>query len=640
LAASWRSYEIRPEQTTMALAVARALDEGRLAVIEAGTGTGKTLAYLLPALLSGKKTIVSTGLKNLQDQIFYKDLVFIKRHFGDGFRPVLVKGRENYLCRRKLLTLVGKPDLLRGEEKKAAVAELVEWSDSTRSGELSELPSHLGEHFGGQGRLASPAETCRGPKCRFYEDCFWAKNRREAHAADLVLVNHHLFMADLAFRSHGRGVLPDWEAAIFDEAHLLENVATEWFGRRLETWRLRRLGRELVEAVEGDPEFASLTEQALFFDNQQDLLATFFERGEGEALLYPPGGADNQRIKDALLSLAELAASFNGAFSILGGEDDDKDDPRADLFGLLSARLRDTADAASFLAEASDPNYVYQVDKIRRQERDFQSDTLAALPIRVGNLLGAKLLETQKPVVLTSATLSVGGDFAFLKQRLGLGQDALTLTLPSPYDYRGRTLLYVPSRLPAPNQPGFTEGFLAEAEKILRWSQGRALLLFTSYRMLKIAADAFRGRLPWTVLVQGQASRTTLLNQFASDVHSVLLGAQSFWQGVDVPGESLSTVIIDRLPFPRPHTPLVDARCDLIDAEGGRSFMDYMVPEMTLGLRQGLGRLLRAATDKGLLAVMDSRLHTSRYKNVVFQSLPPAPLTTELNQVAEFLKTI
>jgi len=614
LARLWPAFEPRPGQLAMALEVGRAFQEDDFALVEAGTGTGKTLAYLLPALLSGKKTVVSTGLKNLQDQIFEKDLPFIRRFFGEGFRSARLKGRENYLCLHFLKRALAQMSLWPTLEA-ADLKQVAEAVPGAAGGDRAEF-TFLSENSGLWAEISAPAERCLGQRCPEFKDCFLWRARREAAAADLVLVNHHLFMADLAVRAGGFGeVLPAWEAAVFDEAHLLEEAATSFFGRSISSGALAALSRDLGRVAAGPAK-----PLAEIFSRQAEALGQSFCQESKE--LWAEGDSENEPFRDFLLNFHHDALALAHLLKAQDGAD-----PAA-----LAVRLETVAADLLFLGEAQDREFVYQA------ERQGRRLTLSALPLKVSRHLAETLLNTGRTLVFTSATLSAGGDFSYFKDRLGLWPEIEGLVVDSPFDYQGRTLAYIPAHLPDPRAPDFPEAMAEEVEKLLILSRGRALVLFTSYKNMTYAAGHLSGRLPWPLLVQGQMGRAAILDEFTRRTDSVLLATHSFWQGVDVPGESLSAVIIEKLPFPRPDQPLVKARCALLSEEGRRPFWDYSIPAAALTLKQGLGRLLRQSRDQGLLAILDSRLLKSNYGPKLLKSLPPAPRTSNLAEVAEFFK--
>ncbi|UQZ88670.1 hypothetical protein C4J81_05410 [Deltaproteobacteria bacterium Smac51] len=627
LAKAWSGYEPRPGQLTMANEVARAFTEDDFCLIEAGTGTGKTLAYLLPALMSGKKTIVSTGLKNLQDQIFDKDLPFIREFFGDNFKAARLKGRENYLCLYFLKKALSQAGLFPDEDEEA-LKEVAAWAPRTKHGDRAEFP-FLEETGKLWAEISAPADRCLGQKCPDFSDCYLWRARREAAAADLVLVNHHLFMADLAVRAGGFGeVLPDWEAAVFDEAHLMEEAATSYFGRSVSSWGLMVLKRELervtlLPAFYGD---SSLADLAAVFGRQADAFGMNFYRREGERELWQEGDPEAGPFCDFLTNFHHDAAALAARFKPLIRDNEEA----APLF----SRLTETAANLLFMAQGSDREYVYQV------ERSGRRLTISAFPIRVSRQLAEGLINTGRTLVFTSATLSSAGDFSYFKERIGLWPEVNGLTIESPFDYTSRTLAYLPTHLPMPSDARFPDAAALEIEKIINHSRGRALVLFTSYKNMNHVADYLRGRIKWPLLVQGQRGRGAILDEFKNTTSSVLLATHSFWQGVDVPGESLTSVIIEKLPFPRPDRPLVKARSQLMEEEGRDSFMEYYIPEAALTLKQGLGRLMRSSRDQGLLAILDVRLMKKGYGKKILKTLPPSKVTSDLTTVADFLKNI
>lgn len=625
LANSWRGYEPRPGQLTMALEVARAFQEDDFGLIEAGTGTGKTLAYLLPALMSGKKTIVSTGLKNLQDQIYDKDLPFIREFFGANFRAARLKGRENYLCPFFLKKTLAQGSLFEDLDK-ALLKEVADWAPQTRHGDRAEFP-FLPEGGRLWSEVSAPADRCLGQRCPDFGDCFLWRARREAAAADLVLVNHHLFMADLAVRAGGFGeVLPQWEAAVFDEAHLLEEAATSYFGRTLNSVALLGLKRDLDRAIiqVNLTTGARLQPLAQVFGNQAEALGLNFYRQPGEWEL----GLDNDR---ELGPLREYLFNFHHDTLALAERLKAPARENEELAPLLS-RVLEAAGTMLFLAEGQNREYVYQA------ERQGRRLTLSALPIKVARQLSEGLWSQGRTLVFTSATLSAGGDFSFFKERLGLWPEIKGLSIESPFDYQNRTLTYLPLTLPQPSAPNFIEAAASEIEKLLDLSRGRALVLFTSHRNMNYVADHLRPRVKWPLLRQGDMGRAAILEEFKHQTSSVLLATHSFWQGVDVPGESLSAVIIEKLPFPRPDRPLIRARSRLMEEEGRDPFIDYYLPEAALTLKQGLGRLMRQSLDQGLLAVLDVRLSKKGYGKKLLKTLPPGRKTSDLAEVADFFK--
>jgi len=624
LAKAWASYEHRPGQIHMAEEAARAFAQNDAAVIEAGTGTGKTLAYLLPALLSGKKTVVSTGTKNLQEQIFDKDIPFIQRHLGRNFKAACLKGRENYLCLYRFNTFLREPTF-------AAAAEAVfwdnlkEWAEQTATGDRAELAA-LPENFLAWSDLSAPGDRCLGGKCPEWDDCFLQRARRAAAAADLVVVNHHLFMADLAVRGEGYGeVIPDYEAVIFDEAHLLEDVAAQHFGLAVSSWRLSDLRHDAQKVLASAGRLPPALGRALTaLGHQADVLAAeFFPKAE-EVELW----TSDDPVMDRLRRFGgEILAGLDSLAGLLEGAASDEEE-----IEVLAARARLISRELNFILEGADRKFVYWA------ERRGRGLFLRASPIDVAAYLHKYLYRRGLPLVFTSATLAAENSFRFFKQRLGLFEEVEGLIVDSPFDYQEQTLLYVPPRLLSPRSPGYLPVLAEEIKRLLTFSQGRAFVLFTSYRNLNFVSQALSGRLPWPCLIQGQAPRTVLLERFRRETASVLLATQSFWQGVDVPGQSLSAVIIDKLPFPPPDRPLIKARAEKIREEGGDPFLDFHLPGAIITLKQGLGRLIRTRTDYGLLAVLDSRLVSKGYGRKVLASLPPGRLTHELSEVESFFQ--
>jgi len=626
LAQAWPGYEHRPEQLRMAEEVARAFGQDDIALVEAGTGTGKTLAYLIPALLSGKKTVVSTGTKNLQDQIFDKDIPFIREHLGQGFRAACLKGRENYLCLYRYKAFSREPTF-------AVVHEAVfwdalqKWAGTTSTGDRAEL-TKLPEDFAAWSDLSAGGDRCLGHKCPEFKDCFIQRARRRAAAADLVVVNHHLFMADLAVRDQGYGeVIPEYGAVIFDEAHQFESVATQHFGLAVSSWRLAELRsdaqRALVKAGRVDP---GLGQALTVLGHQADVLARRFFSQAGEIELW---GADDPVMDElrsfggkALAGLDDLAARLETAAR--GDEE----------IEALAVRARLISRELGFILEGTDSKFVYWA------ERRGRGVFLRASPIDVAPFLEERLYSQGLTLVFTSATLAAERSFNYFKKRLGLFAEIEGLVLDSPFDYNSQTILYVPKNLPYPGNAGFLQALAGEIERLLRLSRGRAFVLFTSYRNMNFAAERLEDSLPWPCLIQGQAPRSALLERFRQETGSVLLATHSFWQGVDVPGESLSAVIIDKLPFPPPDRPLIKARAERLREQGQNPFQAYHIPEAIITLKQGLGRLIRAKTDQGLLAVLDSRLVTKAYGRKFLASLPQTRLTHDPAMVEKFFKAL
>lgn len=589
-------------------------------LMEAGTGTGKTLAYLLPALLSQKKTIISTGTKNLQEQIFHKDIPFIRDRLGVDVRAAYLKGRENYLCLYYYQAFIREPFFTDPDEA-LYFDRLRDWAQTTETGDRAELID-FPEEFLAWTDLSAPHDRCLGTKCPEYPDCFLQKARRKAAASQLVVVNHHLFMADLSVRARGHSeVIPDYEAVVFDEAHQLEDVATQYFGLNVSTWRLQRLRRDVERGLSQARRLTPQIALALTaVGHQTDALARLAPETDETALW----GEDDSlmELRQAARRLEELLGGLHARLSEAADEDDELES--------LANRAQAVTEELGFIIEADDSDYVYWAESRGR------GMFLRASPIDVAPFLQDHLYARALPLVFTSATLAAGGSFDYFKERMGLLDEIEGQIVESPFDYARNTLLYVPKGFPVPNNPQYLERLTDEVERLLNISRGRAFVLFTSYRNLNHVSQALRDRLPWPLLIQGEAPRTALLDRFRQDTHSVLMATHSFWQGVDVPGESLSAVIIDKLPFPRPDRPLIQARNQRLKEQGQDPFLSYSVPDAIITLKQGLGRLIRSRTDRGLLAVLDVRLASRGYGKKFIQSLPPSPLTHNMEDLERF----
>jgi len=625
-------YEDRAEQRAMSEAVARALDDARPLIVEAGTGTGKTLAYLVPALLSGKRVVVSTGTRTLQDQIARHDVPLLRSILPRPFEAVVLKGVGNYACRRKLAEAASVP------APDVSVAALVDWAEHTETGDRAEV-EWLAESAPLWAEVTTTPDARIGPRCPHFERCFITQARRRAEQAQLVLVNHHLYFADRSLRAAypGAKVLPDHDAVIFDEAHQLEDVATEHFGARVSTAKVGDLirdahvvlarmplwtGRASIDVIQ-TVERASL---ALFAALRTALVAS--DSGDGRVIL-PPGlfeHPDRQaawfRLDTALEDLARAAEGESEP------SPDEEDDPaagsRAALAGL-ARRARGVRDDLATIAEQRQKSHVYWGET--RPTGTF----LSASPIDVAELVRRHVIASGPVPVFTSATLAAGGALAYTRQRLGL-DDAEELIVDSPFDYATQAMLYVPRDLP-PVADGFSPAAAERVSELLAITQGRAFLLFTSHRALR-EAHARLAALPYPRLVQGDMPRAALIERFRSTPSAVLLGTASFWEGVDVPGDALSIVIIDKLPF-APHTdPLVAARMQARAELGEDPFQSIQLPAAAIALKQGFGRLIRRRDDRGIVAILDGRIVTRTYGRVFLDTLPAKlPRTSAIEQV-------
>jgi ATP-dependent DNA helicase DinG len=625
-------FEPRPGQLEMALAVARVMAGGGVLLAEAGTGTGKTLAYLVPAILSRQRILVSTGTKNLQEQIYLKDLPVLRQALDVPFSATYMKGRNNYLCLQRFESLRRDPAarVMFGE----LLGTLERWARDTGTGDRAEV-AELPDDQPLWNEIAATSETCLGSECPHDEECFITRMRQRAAASDLVIVNHHLLCADAAVRQSDYGeVIPDCSYAILDEAHQLEEVATQYFGSSVSTYRLEELARDGDRLLGGrqvdDPD----GECRRAIDRVRDRSLSFFLallKGRRQARTADAFPAGDERIRvtsgwlaDAYqpgLLLIEALDAFEATVALLRSDSED-----VQAVGRRAGEIRDQL---RFLLRASDPDFVYFVEVRGR------GVFLRAAPIDVSRIVRELLLDRMQATVLTSATLAVGGSFAYVRARLGI-RDAREVRLPSEFDYARQAILYLPRRLPDPRTGAFARAAGREIVEILRRTRGRAFVLFTSYAVLRTVQVIAEAELRFPILVQGSAPRSTLLQQFRTTPHAVLLATSSFWQGVDVIGDALSCVIVDKLPFASPGDPITAARIEAIAARGGVPFEEYQLPLAILTLQQGLGRLIRHRQDRGVLAVLDPRLRTRAYGGRFLQELPPAPVTASLDDVEGF----
>ena len=636
----------------MAQAVEQALAEKRHLIVEAGTGTGKTLAYLMPAIRSGKRVIISTGTKNLQEQLFYKDVPFLERALANGLPAsgsrlsvCYMKGRNNYLCRKKLYELTDQP-VLSGLQEIEQYRAIAAWEKTTGTGdraELAELPeASLLWH-----KLDARADACIGQKCSEWERCFITEMRRKAMESDIIIVNHHLFFADLAIKLQAdgapdAGVLPEAAAVVFDEAHELENVAGSYFGISVSNLRMEELARDVE---------SSMQHHRMLSASLSGALGSLRERAQFFFALLPPGDGrfafDTRR--EFLEENGDEFVALNQALTRLAGELEGLPQKPEEVFNFVR-RAQEIQVQLGFALESEDRNTVFWIERrgggrfgsrdggnkvAETSSRGRQNVFLQATPIDVGPILRECLWSKLDCAVLASATLAVGGGFEYIRQRLGL-EHARESVLPSHFDYESQALLYVPPDLPDPRTPQFTARASERIRKLLEITRGRAFVLFTSYAQMNDIHQRLLGEVEFPLLRQGDAPKSALLEEFRLTPNAVLLATSSFWQGVDVQGEQLSCVIIDRLPFAVPSDPVVAARVKAIDADGGNAFFQYQVPAAVITLKQGFGRLIRSLDDRGLLVLLDNRILKKQYGRVFIESLPNYKKTTEMSVVEKF----
>ena len=614
----------------MAAAVARTFEHGGTLIAEAGTGTGKTLAYLVPAVLAGRRVLISTGTRTLQDQIFYKDLPALSRAMDREIRAAYMKGRTNYLCLHRFDRLREAETALPDDERRW-LHMIAEWADATDTGDRAEIED-LPDDFTLWSDMTANGDQCLGRECPRYAECFVTRMRERAAESDVVIVNHHLLCADAAVREGAFGeVIPECDLLIIDEAHQLEDVVTQYFGVALTAHRMEELDRDAGQALTSLPPDAGLfavqarhavdevvhTARRLF-DAARLLMR---ERSEsGDRMTLTPALAE--RLLEPGLAFQSAAEA---AETLLRHREELPEELAA-----IAARLSTARGDISVLLGAGDSRFVHYIEMRGR------SVSLRAAPIDVADLVRETVIGTRTATILTSATLTVEGSFDYMLGRLGT-TDADTLCLPSEFDFRTQAVLFLPADMPDPRSPEFNRAAAWQVGEILDRTQGRAFVLFTSYAAMRDVHAVVSSRSSWPLLMQGTAPRTALLRDFRATPNAVLFATASFWQGVDVAGDTLSCVIIDRLPFASPGDPLVKARIDAISQRGGNAFQDYQIPLATLTLLQGLGRLIRTRSDRGVLAILDPRLTRMGYGRRFLKSLPPAPVTSDLDAIGRFL---
>ncbi len=612
----------RLEQQHLAEAIFSTFEEGSVLVGEAGTGTGKTFAYLVPALLSGKRIIISTGTRHLQDQLFYSDLPLVNRALAGGVSTSLLKGRANYLCRHRLQRAMRHPALIdaRHQQHLRVVAD---WARTTETGDIAEVMA-VPEDSMVWGFIVSNDEFCSKHEFEDLADCFIHKARKRAQESDIVVVNHHLLCADLALKEQGFGeLLPSANGFVIDEAHQLPDIAAQFFGRKLSSRQLLDLARDTVgEQLHEAPDMRELRNLA------QDL-----ETGVRHFRLA--FGVEPNR--DAWINIKDTSAierELERLTILVGALEETLEEVASRGKGLESCHKRAVVHAASlkqFVDNPKDGEYIHWYETYRT------GFSLNMTPMTVASPFQKAMQAMTSSWVFTSATLAVGGDFSHFKSQLGL-EDIRELQVDSPFDYRHNALLYLPEGLPEPQNNGYTSAIVDMIMPVLEASKGRAFLLFTSYRAMHEAARLLEGNIDFPILQQGQMPKRELIEAFQSVGNSVLLGTSSFWEGVDVRGEALSLVVIDKLPFGSPGDPVMGARIDHMKQAGGNPFFEYQIPQAAIALKQGVGRLIRDVTDKGVLVLCDPRIRSRNYGEVFITSLPPMPITRDLDEVQDFYR--
>jgi ATP-dependent DNA helicase DinG len=633
-------YEYRPGQVAMAEAVAEALDKRHHLLVEAGTGIGKTLAYLVPAIATGRRIVVSTGTKNLQEQIFYKDIPFLQSVLPGKIRATYLKGRSNYVCLHRLRRAESTP-VLEGLDEVDYFKRVSSWAYETQTGDRAEL-ADLPENISFWRHIDARSDICIGAKCPSFEQCFITKARQIALESEIIIVNHHLFFADLALRDKEWGqVLPDYSAVIFDEAHQIEDIAMQYFGASVSNYQIDDLLGDISRLEIKDVEAArEVTKAGTRVSRMADNFWLSFSGGDprspipsldgnGRVVLrrqmFQQVNRDGAEVNtDAGERYVNLKASLTrllGSLQVVKGAPPEME--------AIQRRLEQLRFDLDFIVLGEEETFVYWC------ERRGRGIFLQATPIDASGILNDRLFSKVETVVLTSATLTSAGSFGFIKNRLGI-DEASELNAESNYDYKRQALLYLPPKMPDPRDGTFAQAAGEEIIKILNASRGRAFVLCTSNAQMQTLRELVEDKIEFPVMMQGEGSRSGILERFRTTPNAVLFATASFWQGVDVRGEALSCVIIDKLPFAVPSDPVVAARQRYIDSNGGNSFSDYSVPSAVITLKQGLGRLIRSATDRGVLSILDPRIVTKSYGQSFLRSLPPCRTTRKIEDVERF----
>ena len=616
-----KGYAPRQQQLEMATAIEKTLAESNVLVAEAGTGTGKTYAYLAPAILSGQKVFISTGTKNLQDQLFNKDLPMLRKALATPFRAALLKGRSNYLCHYRLEMAQGDP---LQKPHYSTLQSLSEWKDETKTGDLSESDI-LEDNSSLWSKVTSTIDNCLGQECPSYSDCFISEARRKAQEADIVVINHHLLMSDMALKASGQGeILASGDAYIIDEAHQLPEIATQFLGTRISSHQIHELCRDSIREMEQDAsdmgrirDYADKTEAAM--------RALRLSVGDKEQRTPWLVILEKLGVKSKLSDLSECLEDLSEQLELAA--------ERGKGLEQCHSRCQElNTNLELFMQEKADDNQVLWTD-IRSSGL-----ILHATPQEVSQYFQQWMDEKPTSWIFTSATLTVAGKFNNFNNQLGITNSETTIW-PSPFDYEKQSLLYMPSIPVEPNHDDYNSHIANIAKEVISHSEGRTFLLFTSYRAMHSVADALKEIDDYPLMIQGTASKSSLLEEFRDHGNAVLLGTNSFWEGVDVRGEALSCVIIDKIPFASPGDPVLQARIDGLKEQGGNPFSSIQIPSAVIQLKQGIGRLIRDPKDYGVLVLCDPRFLTKPYGKLFLRSLPAMPITQNIDDIERFFKS-